>query len=106
VTRPQNITLGEMRKKSASPFVDYCSAKVEISADHWPGHLRLSDLEPEFVCRACAIKGAEVRADVEWPQKQPSQEARLITGTLGPCYGDGDDPMGEARAGFADASAT
>jgi hypothetical protein len=34
---------------------------VEISADRWPDHIRLSDNEPRFVCTACGKRGAELR---------------------------------------------
>jgi hypothetical protein len=34
---------------------------IEISADRWPDHVRLSDIEPDFVCTACGKRGAEVR---------------------------------------------
>jgi hypothetical protein len=32
-----------------------------ISAHRWPDHVRLSDIEPDFVCTACGKRGAEVR---------------------------------------------
>jgi hypothetical protein len=48
---------------------DYkCSHNVEISADHWPDDVRLSD--PLFTCQACGIKGAELRADFDWAMMQ------------------------------------
>jgi len=34
-----------------------------MSADQWPDHMRLSDIERKFVCQACGIKGADVRPD-------------------------------------------
>jgi len=34
---------------------------IAISADRWPDHVRLSDIEPGFVCTACGKRGAEVR---------------------------------------------
>jgi hypothetical protein len=43
---------------------------VKINADSWPDHVRLSDLEPLFVCQACGIKGADVRPDWDWDKKQ------------------------------------
>jgi hypothetical protein len=50
---------------------DYkCSHNVAMSADQWPDDVRLSDLEPLFVCQACGLKGAEVRADFNWASKQ------------------------------------
>ena len=31
---------------------DYrCSHSIAISGDHWPDDVRLSDIEPQFVCR-------------------------------------------------------
>ena len=30
-----------------------CSHHIEISADRWTDHVRLSDVEPDFVCTAC-----------------------------------------------------
>jgi len=41
---------------------DYkCSHSVAISGDRWPDHVRLSDIEPLFVCKACGRRGADVR---------------------------------------------
>jgi hypothetical protein len=37
------------------------SHHIEISADRWPDHVRLSDIELDFVCTACGKRGAEVR---------------------------------------------
>ena len=43
---------------------DYrCSHSIAISADQWPDHVRLSDLEGRFICKACGTKGADVRPD-------------------------------------------
>jgi hypothetical protein len=38
-----------------------CSHHVEIGADRWGDDLRLSDIEPGFVCTACGERGADVR---------------------------------------------
>jgi hypothetical protein len=38
-----------------------CSRHVEVGADRWPDHVRLSDIEPLFACTACGKKGADVR---------------------------------------------
>ena len=35
----------------------------EISADRWPDHVQLSDIERRFVCKVCSKRGAEVRPD-------------------------------------------
>jgi hypothetical protein len=32
-----------------------------MSADRSPDHVRLSDIEPLFVCKACGKRGADVR---------------------------------------------
>ena len=38
---------------------DYkCSHYATISAEQWPGDIRLSDLEPQSSCQACGIKDA------------------------------------------------
>ena len=36
-----------------------CSHHVEISADRWPDDVRLSDIEPGFVCTACGWVNSE-----------------------------------------------
>jgi hypothetical protein len=49
---------------------DYkCSHNVKISADQWPDHVRLSDLEPLHLS-GLRPQGAEVRADFNWARKQ------------------------------------
>ena len=40
-----------------------CSHHVEINADRWDDEVRLSDIDPGFVCTACGKRGAEVRPD-------------------------------------------
>src|SRR3954451_16825417 len=46
---------------------DYkCSHSGKISADRWPDHVRLSELEPLFTCQACGTRPAELRPDFEW----------------------------------------
>jgi hypothetical protein len=35
-------------------------------ADRWADDVRLSDVEPRFVCTACGKRGAEVRPNFEW----------------------------------------
>jgi len=64
-THPQKITFGELRESGVRTVLVYCrdhrcSHHVDISADRWPDHVRLSDIEPGFVC-ACGKRGAEVR---------------------------------------------
>jgi hypothetical protein len=36
-------------------------AKAGHTADQWPNDMRLSDLEPRFVCKACGKRGADAR---------------------------------------------
>jgi hypothetical protein len=49
---------------------DYrCSHWIAISGDRWPDDVRLSDLEPLFVCQACGRKGADVRPNFDWEQE-------------------------------------
>jgi hypothetical protein len=68
LTRPQKITFGEMRDTGVRGILIYCSDykcshSIAISADPWPDHVRLSDLEPLFVCAACGKRAADVRPD-------------------------------------------
>ena len=70
-TRQQKITLGEMRSSGVRGLLIYCSDyhcshSTAISGDRWPGHIRLSDLEPLFVCQACGQRGADIRPDWDW----------------------------------------
>jgi hypothetical protein len=69
--RPQKITLGEMRDTGVSGILIHCSDykcghSIAISADPWLDHVRLSDLEPRFVCEVCGERGADVRPDFNW----------------------------------------
>jgi hypothetical protein len=64
--RPQKITIGEMRSSGVRGLLIYCSDhhcshSIAISADPWPDQVRLSDLEPRFVCKACGKRGADMR---------------------------------------------
>jgi hypothetical protein len=46
---------------------DYrCSHSIAISGDALPDDMRLSDLEPGFICLACDDRGADVRPDFNW----------------------------------------
>ena len=56
--RPTKITFAEMRGMGVRGLLVYCadyrcSHSIAISADQWPDDLRLSDLEPRFICQAC-----------------------------------------------------
>lgn len=68
---PRKITFAEMRESGVRGILiccaDYrCSHSIAISADQWPDDVRLSDLEPRFVCQACGKRGADVRPDFHW----------------------------------------
>jgi hypothetical protein len=72
--RPRKITFAEMRESGVRGIIIYCadyrcSHSIAISADPWPDDLRLSDLEPRFVCTACGKRGADVRPDFNWKEK-------------------------------------
>ena len=71
LTRPTKITFAEMRAAGVRGVLIYCSDykcshSTAISADQWPDHVRLSDLEARFVCKACGKRGADVRPDFNW----------------------------------------
>jgi hypothetical protein len=64
--RQQKITLGEMRSSEVRNLLIYCGDYkcahwIPMNADPWPDGVRLSDLEPLFVCKACGHKGADIR---------------------------------------------
>jgi hypothetical protein len=70
MARPEKITLGEMRESGMRRVLVYCgdfrcSHHTDISADQWPDEVRLSDLEPRFVCEACGRRGADVRPNFD-----------------------------------------
>jgi hypothetical protein len=65
-TTPQKITFGEMRESGASDVLIYCrdvgcSHSKTMSADLLPDNIRLSDVEPDFICTACGKRRAEIR---------------------------------------------
>ena len=43
---------------------------VTASADPWPDHIRLSEIEHRFVCETCGKRGADVRPDFNWDKKR------------------------------------
>jgi hypothetical protein len=78
--RPQKITFAEKRDMGVRGVLIYCadyrcSHSTVLNADHWPDHVRLSDIEPRFVCQACGERGADVRPDFNW-NRQPSAVMR------------------------------
>jgi hypothetical protein len=66
--RPQKITFGEMRDIGVRGVLVYCadyhcSHRMAMNAARRPDEMRLSDIEPRFVCAACGRRGADVRPD-------------------------------------------
>jgi len=69
--RPQKITPAEMRSSGVRGLLVYCSDYkcfhyIAISDDQCEDDVRLSDLEPKFVCSACGKRGADIRPDFSW----------------------------------------
>jgi hypothetical protein len=84
-SRPQKITLGEMREMGVRGVycLDYkCSHWGRISADRWPDDVRLSDLEPLFVCQACGARPADLRPNFHWEKEQRHKGAPGIYTSL------------------------
>jgi hypothetical protein len=51
---------------------DYrCGHSMALMADHWPGDVRLSDIERRFVCSVCGKRGADVRPNFNWNVQGP-----------------------------------
>ncbi len=66
LTRQQKITFAEMRAAGVRGLLIYCSDYkcshwTAISGDRWTDDVRLSDLEPRFICKAC-VSGASFMA--------------------------------------------
>ena len=82
--RPQKITFGEMRSSGVRGVLVYCADfhctySIAISADAWPDHIRLSDLEPRLACKACGKRGADVRPDFDWKGKPtPAMDCQRV----------------------------
>ena len=75
--RPQKIAFGEMPDMGIRGLLVYCADyrcnhSIAISGDQWSDDLRLSDIEPRFVCRACGKRGADVRPDFNWGKSRPA----------------------------------
>ena len=81
LNRPQKITLGEMREMGVRGLLVYCSDYKcshwgMINADRWPVDVRLSDLEPLFVCQACGTRPADLRPNFHWEKGQRHEKTR------------------------------
>jgi hypothetical protein len=69
--RSTKITFAELREQGVHGLLIYCadyrcSHSIAISGNAWPDDMRLSDIEPRFVCAACGKHGADVRPDFDW----------------------------------------
>ena len=70
---PMKITFREMRETGATRIIvfckDYrCSHNIQMDAAKWPDEMRLSDLEPRFICTVCGKRGSIIRS-VDAPPK-------------------------------------
>jgi hypothetical protein len=63
------------------------------SGDRWPDDVRLSDIEPLFTCRACGLKGADVRPNFDWAKTETVGQPALRSGI------DIDREIGEVCVG-------
>ena len=66
---PTKITLGEMRASGVRGLLVYCADyhcahAVRISADRWPDHVRLSDLESRYLSARRAADGAQISGPI------------------------------------------
>jgi hypothetical protein len=61
--RPIKTTFAGMRAAGVRGILVYCcdyrcSNSIALMADRWPDEMRLSDIEPQFVCKAPAASAA------------------------------------------------
>ena len=74
--RPVKINFAQTRNSGVRGILVYCadyhcSHHVAMSGDAWPDEMRLSDLEPRFVCKGCGNRGADVRPNFDWDKPGP-----------------------------------
>ncbi len=74
--RPVKIPFAQMRNRGVRGILVYCSDykcshSLAIGGDAWPDDVRLSDIEPRFVCTACCKRDADVRPDFNWNVQGP-----------------------------------
>ncbi|QOZ09257.1 hypothetical protein [Bradyrhizobium sp. CCBAU 51765] len=65
--RQMKITFGQMRAMGLRGVLVYCHCGHHVALDsaRWPDEVRLSDIEPRFVCQGCGSRGADVRPDFD-----------------------------------------
>ena len=78
--RSLKITFAEMRASGVRGLLVYfsnylCSHSIAIGGDRWPDDVRLSDLEPRFLCSACGKRGTN---EMECPDTYRRQGLPLI----------------------------
>ncbi|WP_407176745.1 hypothetical protein [Bradyrhizobium sp. STM 3562] len=66
-----------MRADGVSWVLVYCadyrgSHWTRLDASRYADDVRLSDIEPRFVCEACGHRGADVRQDWQTVRKSPA----------------------------------
>jgi hypothetical protein len=77
----QKITFAEMRAAGVRGVQVYCSDyrcshSICLDADRWSNDIRLSDIEPAFVCAACGRRGADIRPDWDSLQPRPKRQPK------------------------------
>jgi hypothetical protein len=65
------MTFAEMRDTGVRGLLIYCSDYkcshlITMGTDRWADDVRLSDIEPRFVCSACGKRGADVQPNFNW----------------------------------------
>src|SRR6266699_5927033 len=85
-TQQRRRQITRYKNTTTSPATDSCSllrgvnlahsaklierlGQVALGTDPWPGDVRLSDIEPLFVCQAYCRRGADVRPDFDGDRK-------------------------------------
>ncbi len=65
---PQKVTFREMGVRGVLIYCRHrCGHHTKANADGWADDVRLSDMEPKFICTACGRRGADVRPKFEQP---------------------------------------
>jgi hypothetical protein len=72
---PMKISFADMRAAGVRGILVYCcdyqcSHSIALMTDQRPDDMRLSDIEPRFICRACSKRGADVRPNFSWNKSQ------------------------------------
>ena len=84
VKPPEKITLGKRREMGIRGLLVYClhykcTQNVEISADQWPDHVRLSDLEPSIPLPSLRAQGRRSQSGFQLGQ-QAKQKSPSVSG--------------------------